>query len=535
MRPAEDSCNVYNSEIFLVIVFAAIKKIMNKNIVQIGKNILTSWGMIVVQAAVGLIIVPFLFGHLGKEGYGVIGIVGAIIGMAEIADLGLRQALNRELSEKVAREDAEGFRKLSSSALFLYVIISLLIGALGACFAPSLCSLFRIGPEFRTVTILLLRTYAPFTILLSFITPVFTAGLCSFMRYDIQNKVSMGAHLCSSLMLFVCLSMIDANPFVSWCAVMAGGAILRLGVMYAYYRKICFKGFIGIRYFHFDSLLPLFKLGGVMYVLQLTNMLAQRMDPLIISRFIGLGGVALYEAGSKLPNVINPIVMAGVNQMVPLTTRFHVTENQKREQQTLVLGTKYTLYLGAFFSAGMLLFADSFCHLWLFDKLGEDVRMVALVLKVWAIIKLFNCAGGPQWPIVLGKKRLAFSVWLAVITSVFNVILSVYLVGFTNIGVVGVLIGTMITEIVRRPIAAWYVSWILNMKLRDYFLNGYLAPFGFFVLLLSTGWLLLAKRSFDGWGELVFSGVVLGAWAVIMLLLFEWKLISSLLKKYRFC
>ena len=37
-------------------------------------------------------------------------------------------------------------------------------------------------------------------------------------------------------------------------------------------------------------LVPLFKLGASMYILQLTRMLAQQVDPLIIARYIGPGG-----------------------------------------------------------------------------------------------------------------------------------------------------------------------------------------------------------------------------------------------------
>lgn len=504
---------------------------MNKTLIQIVKNVLTSWGVVGLRAVIGLVMVPFLLGHLGKEGYGAIGILLAIVGFAEIADLGLRAALNRELSEKVAKKDAAGFRSLSSSAMVLYVGLALLIAAVGAILAPELCSLFKVGPQYREVMILLLRTYAPLSVLLSFVTPIFTAGICSFMRYDVQNNVSMFAQFINSLMLFVCLSVFDANPLIIWCAVMSVGALIRLGTMGICYRKICYGGQFGTRHVHWKSLVPLFKLGGSMYVLQLTNILAQRIDPLIISRFIGLGGVALYQAGSSLSQMVRPIVMAAMNQLIPLTTKYHVDDNQAREQQVLILGTKYTLYLGAFFSAAMILFADSFCHLWLFDKLGEDVKTVALVLKMWAIVGLFNYAGGPQWPIVLGKKKMKFSVWLAVTTSLFNVIVSFVLVGHTKMGIAGVLVGTIITEIVRRPIAAWYVSWLLGMKLSRYALHAYLAPISYVILLLLLGRFVVLHDGFVTWGQLIVQGLIVGAGAVVLLTVFEWRIIRSGLMK----
>lgn len=505
---------------------------MNKTIIQIIKNVLTGWGVVGLQAAIGLVMVPFLLGHLGKEGYGVIGILMAIIGFADIADLGLRSALNRELAEKVAKKDVEGFQSLSSSALFLYLGLAVLIAGVGAIVAPWLCSAFAVGDQYRDVMILLLRTYAPLSVLLSFVTPIFTAGIASFMRYDVQNNISMFAQLCISLMLFVCLSLLDANPLIIWCAVMALGAVIRLGVMGIFYRKICYGGVLGARHIQFASLGPLFKLGGSMYVLQLTNVLAQRMDPLIISRFLGLGSVALYQAGSRLPQMVKPIVMAGVNQLTPLTTKFHVSNNQEREQQTLILGTKYTLYLGAFFTAAMILFADSFCHLWLFDQLGADVKTVALVLKMWSVANLFNYAGGTHWPIALAKKKIRFAVWLNVPTSIFNIILSVYLVGYTHWGLVGVLVGTIVCEAIRRILSIWYMAKICDVSVLRYLREGYLLPVICIFVLLAQGPVWLSRYSLRNWWELSLLGLVYSVVFLCVLFFFEFRAIRPVLLKY---
>ncbi len=268
-----------------------------------------------------------------------------------------------------------------------------------------------------------------------------------------------------------------------------------------------------------------------MYVLQLTRVLAQRMDPLIISRFIGLGGVALYQAGSKLPQMVNPIVLAAVNQLTPLTTKYHVGDNQKREQQVLILGTKYTIYLGAFFSAAMILFADSFCHLWLFDKLGSDVEIVALVLKMWAVTNLFVYAGGSQWSILLGKKKMKFAIGIHVPSAILNVVLSVYLVGFTSLGVAGVLVGTVITEIVRRPIAAWYVSRLIDLPFARYVSRAYLPSVSFFLLLLVGGRFVATVMGMNGWTGLVVSGVLFCVLTAILAIIFEWSLVRKMLLK----
>ncbi|MCB1069064.1 MAG: oligosaccharide flippase family protein [Kiritimatiellae bacterium] len=506
---------------------------MNKTVVQVIKNTVSGWGMVSAQAAIALVMVPFLIGKLGVEGYGVIAIITAIVGFSMIADLGLRAALNRELSEKVACHDVEGFRSLTATALVLYVVIALLIGAVGGWLAPWFCTVFNVGPDYRALTILLIRTYAPFTLLASFVAPVLTAGICSFMRYDVQNNVSTLSQFAVSLLLLATLTFVEANPLVVWCGVTAIGWVLRIGLLWVFYRRICYGGLISLRRVEVRSLRPLMSLGGSMYVLQLTQMLAQQMDPLIVSRFIGPAGVALYQAGSRLPQMIRPMVTGLTEQLTPLTTKYHVVDNRSREQQVLILGTRYTLYLGALLSVGMLLLAKPFCHLWLFDKLGADVHSVAMVLQLWAVVILFNCAGGPQWPIVLGKKKMRFSVVLSVTTAIFNVMLSIYLVGYTNWGVAGVLIGTVITEIVRRPIAAWYVANLVGVGVFEYARKAYVVPFLFAGVFLLLGRWVVPPEEGVTWGRLLACGLGIGFIGGCLWIVFEWRMARSVFRHWK--
>ena len=80
------------------------------------------------------------------------------------------------------------------------------------------------------------------------------------------------------------------------------------------------------------------------------------------------------------------------------------------------------------------------------------------------------------------------------------------------------------TEIIRRPIAAWYVSSILELKTLSYMYRGYLSPFAYFVLLLSWYYVVLHLWAIETWTALVVSCGIAGLGAGLLLLLFEWKL-----------
>lgn len=308
---------------------------------------------------------------------------------------------------------------------------------------------------------------------------------------------------------------------------MGAGQLVRVGLLFSFYRKICFGGRLAFQYFDARSLRPLLQLGVSMYFVQLSQILSQRTDPLIISRFLGPAGVALYEAGSSLPRMLFPVVFAGVNQILPLTTKFHIQNNLEREQQVLIFGTKYTLYLGSFFCAGMFLFADSFCHVWLYDKIGSDVSTVAVILKLWSVANLFSFAGGSQGAVLLGKRRINFIVYSNVPLALLNVSISIFLVGYMKIGVSGVLVGTVICEFLKRLIAIWYLARFLKVGIYNYLREAYFAPVTFYLfLLIIMGWILPSVQI--SWVGLISSGAILTLLAALLMLCFEFKLLQKL-------
>lgn len=499
---------------------------------QIAINTLTGWVASACRMAIALVLVPFLIKTLGRDGYGLIGLMGVIVSFSTVADLGLRQALGRELSEKVAHQDANGFRKLSSTALALYLGVASLLIAAGWVLAPWFTVVFKVPEHLRIAAIWMIRLYGSGSLLLSFITPVFTAGLHSFMRFDAVNIVQTCSSICSGALLLICISFFDISPLIIWAVVMFSILFLDLVIMWYFYRRWCFSGRLGFRYLDWRELKPLFQLGGYMYVLQMTNALAERSDPLVVSFFFGTSGVALYQSGAKVSQMLRPVVLTLSTQIHPLTTRFHVLNQRDKQQKTLVLGTRYTLLMGLIFSAGILLFAERFCRLWLFNALGNDYLTVAMVMRLWAVANIFDYAAAMHWPALLGMKKMPFALAVQIPSAVFNILVSIYLVGFTKWGIPGVLVATIITGLVRRPVVIWYVSKITGMSMREYIRSAYVSPGVMFILLLAF-YFILKMFSSQSWGSLVGTTGLFGFYAVIMLLIIERRLMLELWRQWR--
>jgi len=450
---------------------------------QIARNLITNWLAIALRTVFALVMVPFLISHLGRDGYGILGLLVILVIMAEVADLGLRAALGRELAECHAQQDERGFGELVCSAFWLYIFMALVLIGVNWFMAPWLVSSMKVPPALQPDTVLLLRGYGSTHILFTFVLPPFTAALSSINRFDTINRVEMVTDTLSSIVMLMIIPLFR-NPLFAWAGIMLARQVIMIILL-----VIQVRIHLPFRLFHPSLFNParlrkLFGLGGSMYAIQLTQTLSEKSDPLVVSYFFGPAGVSLYQPGGRISQLVRPVVLTLANQMFPLTTRQFVGKHVEKMRLILTHGTRFTLLIGSLFTVGMVMFAEPFCRLWLSEKLGPDYITVSYVMVGWAMADFITYAAGTQWAVLLGMKRLKFLIWTMLPTAILNMGLSVYIVGYTSMGIPGVLVATIAIGIIRRPILIWHTARCCGMKTSSYLREGYARAMICFALVL---------------------------------------------------
>ena len=154
------------------------------------------------------------------------------------------------------------------------------------------------------------------------------------------------------------------------------------------------------------------------------------------------------------------------------------------------------------------------------------------VMKLWAFANIFDYVGGMHWSVFLGMKKLPFVLAVQVPSSIFNILVSIYLVGFTDWGIPGVLAATILTGLARQPICAWYVSKITGLSVRKYVFSSYLPPGVLFFLLLAYVF-VVGKFGVRNWFELAGTAALFGAYAALALLVMERRLMADMWNQWR--
>ncbi len=452
-------------------------------------NAASSWIAKLSSSILGVILVPFLLGQFGREGYGLVGLATSVVVFAGLADFGLRDALSRELAEQVARRRSARFNALLSTAMALYLAIGGTLMLIIIAIAPQAARWVNVPPHLWDQGVFLIRWYAGGEILLTFIRPIFGSILSSHNRHDLANRIHMVSNLTRGVLVLVLLSVTQSGLY-GYTGVILTVLAIEIVLLFFQARRL-HPGFrIRPRLVTRRAARSLIGLSKYIFPLRVGENISVQADPFILTAFFGPAAVALYTPAAALSRLSQPIVNTLANQLAPLATRYHSVGERENLQQVLVRGTKYTLLMGIPVCVVLGVFAGPIMYVWLQRRLGEDYAIVAQILMWYVLADVFLYAGGTQWPVFVATKRLGFLICVSLPLAVLNVLGSIAMVGYTSLGVVGVVIPTAIVNAIRRPIISAYIARVAGLRPWDYFLRSYLGPL-MMAMVLTGGALLM--------------------------------------------
>ncbi|MCA9602008.1 MAG: oligosaccharide flippase family protein, partial [Myxococcales bacterium] len=414
-----------------------------------------------------LVVVPFLIHKLGKEAYGLTGVVMSIVGLTVIADMGLRKGLTRNLAEHVATRNHDAYNRLASSAMALYLVL----GGLSAfglwVMAPWLAARFHVSPHLLGDAIFAIRVFGAGSVFITFIVQVYLGTMSSHERFDLVNYSNTFLGVFSAVLLLTVLSVTD------WA--LRGWAVLGLLSRILYFLSVLRMAYgvspelkLRVRFVTKAALVPVFTVGGWLFLSQAANALMQNSDSFILASVLSSTAVAVYKPALGLAAVARPFVNILSVQLNPRATAYHVTNQPERLRELLVRGSKYTFLMGVASSTVLAVFAEPIMRTWLGKALGDDTAVAAELLALWACIDLLVYAGGTQWAVLVATKQLRFPVLVYLPFAVINVVANALVLKYGGLGIPGILLPTLVIEVIMRTIITRYSAHVAGMGAWEY-------------------------------------------------------------------
>lgn len=439
---------------------------MNDNFTKFAlRNSVVGATVFIIQMLVGFVARYFFIKYLGVELLGLNGLFTNILMMLSLAELGIGPALIYSLYKPLALKDDETTLSLMVFYRKIYYIIGLVIAALGIVLLPFLHFMLKNNQSIDHVYIYYLL------FLLNTVVSYFYTFKRSIIIADQNNYI------------------VTINDFIFWMLFQVSSTIsLVFYQNYAIYltlQVLCtIAGNISIST-KADKNYPLLsKLKSKPRPLpeslkneikkntlgQFSNkigyMVVVGTDNILISIFIGLTEVGLYNNYSLIVSALNALVNQVTGSITATIGNFKVNSSIEEGIKVFRIHNFLMYSIAYFFSAFLLVLINPFIDIWL----GKEFQLGFLT----ALLIIINfCVG------VTRKSSVSFIdaygiAWYqrhkSIVESVLNLALSLILVGVFHLGLNGILIGTLLSSIL---VPCWYEPYILfkygfHKKFGDY-------------------------------------------------------------------
>ncbi len=206
-------------------------------------------------------------------------------------------------------------------------------------------------------------------------------------------------------------------------------------------------------------------LGGVGYLLYYAS------DSIIISNLpeLGPGKIVYYNVAQRWDPQVRMLVMAFVGVLLPGMTAQVSLKQSDDLRASFLRGTRYSLLLGVFPALALVLYARPFLEHWVGPDFARESGPVMQLLMLQFLVCLpermaynVNIAFGRM----KGPVVMAFACGLA------NIVLSVVLVRYAGLGLLGVAAGSAFALLVVSLYSVVYALRLLDMRVATWFLAG---------------------------------------------------------------
>ena len=394
---------------------------------------------LVVDIAIGFLMMPFLLSYLGEENYGLWLLVGTFVGFLSVLGLGLTSAVMRFIVKDLSQGSTHGYNQTLSTSLALLIVSSAL-----AVFISILIT-FLSGPLFESES---LRAEFSFLIVcmgintgLTFLESPIKAALKAeyeFTKVGTVELIKVVLRTGLTVMFVVYGFGLESLAYATLVS-----SLLSFVLLFSNFFKNKPEVKVALHLVSYSKLKELFNYSAKSLIIWLGDMLRFTVDNLVITSFLTLSHVTFFNIPARLISYSVQFIGATFSVYTPHFSNL-IEQGQLDELKTsfsLVLDS--SLFLSSLIAFLLFSLGSDFAALWVGDYSTTEWLIYILSLNL--------LLGSSQIPCILALYAFNKHEYYAkqnVIEGIFNLAISIILVRYW--GVYGVALGTVLPMVVTK-------------------------------------------------------------------------------------
>ncbi len=459
-----------------------------------------------------LFLVPIVVGHVGIEQYGLWSLVLALTGYVGLMDLGIGTSFVPYIARYISLKAYNDVNKVIQHGMLYYAGLSLLVLGIGYAIAPLLFSLVRIPAVYlESARTLFLIALVGFSV--SSFAGIFGSVLSALQRMDTYN-ILLTLFLVEK---FVAIAVALAMGYGLLGLMVADLAVTTLGLIPLLVMTKKYFPDLSLRWMGYDGAVmkKLFKFGTQLQVSRIAETIQSQFDKLILSRFIGLSAVSMYDFGSRPGSRLRALPMTAVSSLIPAVSALDAVQNRSRIQSALIRSTRYLAIVAIPMFSFFICFAGEIIYIWL----GDGFEQAAMTLRLLSIAHVVSVVASAMALVSQGMGEPGVQMRTTLIQATLNIVLSLTLA--IMFGFYGAVVGTTISVIVGGVLLfQWYGKRLIDHPL-SLFVQVMIKPLAValpsIAIGLAVSW--IAQRLFD-FHTRIEIGVLLAGVSVLFVVLY---------------
>lgn len=396
----------------------------------------TRYVLLAVNVAIGLWMMPFTVGHLGRSEYGLWMLVVSMTAYFQLFDLGYGNGLVRQISDADARGDERAINEVASTFAVVYAAIGLAsllaTGALAAWVVPRFPNLTAGQVETAQWVTLVLGL----RVAVGFPMTVFGAVTTSRQYFALNTGIAIVVSLATALATYLVL---EAGYGLRVLVPVTTGVNLLAYVAYARAARTAYPGLrLNPSLFSARRLREVTSYSLYVFLIAVSAQLGYNLDNLVVGAFMGTSAVAVYAVAFRLADYQRQFSNQFNGLLFPVVVGLGARNDRDRLRVTMLHGTRLALGMVLAITVALAGFAGPLVRAWMGPAFDESLPALYALVAAGVVL----VAAGPLGNVLLGTGRHRLVAVSALVEALLNVALSLLLV--RRWGLAGVAVGTAI-------------------------------------------------------------------------------------------
>lgn len=432
---------------------------------QLRAGVWLSYVNMAIGTIIPLIYTPIMLRLLGQSEYGTYSLANSVMGYISLLNFGLGSTMARYITKYRAEDDKDGEQRIIGLFTIIFTVIALVTFIVGTVVAFNLDFFYEnslSASELSTMKILVLLL----TFNTGFFMPcsVFVSITISHEKY-IFNRIMNICTTCVTPCINLAVLYIGFKSIGLVIATTVMNAFINIAyIMYSYKKLHIMPKFKNMP---FGMLKEIIVFSFFVFLAQIVDTLYWTTDKVIIGAAMGTVAVAIYNVGATFNSFVTQISATISGVLVPKVTTM-VTKNATKEQlsELFIRVGRLQFIIVSFIVSAFISFGKPFILLWAGSDYGEAYTVALLVMLPLTVPLIQNTGIS----ILVAQNKHSFRSILYTIIAVFNVVLTILLVG--EYGIVGAAFATCLGYFIGQIcIMNWYYYKKIGISIPLFWLN----------------------------------------------------------------